>query len=216
MSEFPAPKNHLPEKLDPIDRTKFTKEWLEHVISNIRPRPNGITIHSVTLTSGPNNVVYVVEIPKGETAHQALDHRYYKRFNFESVPMADHEIRDVMQREVRTPALQGLQSELEFNAKIGSQYKGEQVGCHFLDEQFRRVIHLGVLSGLPTDLKDKINKAYLTIGKANHVLHAWAAASGPNGRVNMQQEVIGTIRATATEIEAAISELKKSINEQVV
>ena len=215
MSEFPAPKNHLPERLDPIDRTKFTKEWLEHVISNIRPRPNGIIIHSVGLTSGPDAVVYVVEIPKGETAHQALDHRYYKRFNFESVPMADHEIRDVMQREVRTPALQGLQSELEFNAKVGSHYSGGQVGCNFLDEQFRRVIHLGILSGLPAELKDKINKAYMSIGKANHVLHAWAAASGVNGRINMQQEVIGTIRATGPDIEAAISELK-SFNQQSV
>jgi hypothetical protein len=129
--------------------------------------------------------------------------------------MADHEIRDVMQREVRTPALQGLQSELEFNAKVGSHYSGGQVGCNFLDEQFRRVIHLGILSGLPAELKDKINKAYMSIGKANHVLHAWAAASGVNGRINMQQEVIGTIRATGPDIEAAISELK-SFNQQSV
>src|SRR6266508_1634840 len=27
-------KKHLPEKLDPVDRTQFSKEWLEHVINN--------------------------------------------------------------------------------------------------------------------------------------------------------------------------------------
>lgn len=32
------------------------------------------------------------------TAHQARDLRYYRRYNFESVPMADYEIRDVMNR----------------------------------------------------------------------------------------------------------------------
>jgi hypothetical protein len=53
----------------------------------------------VPVNSGANHVVYVVEIPQGTTAHQALDKRYYKRFNFESVPMEDHEIRDVMNRD---------------------------------------------------------------------------------------------------------------------
>jgi hypothetical protein len=91
-------KKHLAEKIDPIDRTSFSKEWLEQVINNIRPRISGIIIHSVTLTSGPNDVAYVVEIPQSNTAHQATDDRYYKRFNFMSVPMVDHEIRDVMSR----------------------------------------------------------------------------------------------------------------------
>lgn len=43
-------------------------------------------------------VAYIVTVPQGKTAHQASDLRYYKRFNFESVPMQDHEIRDVNNR----------------------------------------------------------------------------------------------------------------------
>ena len=39
-----------------------------------------------------------MDVPKGNTAHQALDKRYYKRFNFNSVPMYDYEIRDVFNR----------------------------------------------------------------------------------------------------------------------
>jgi hypothetical protein len=43
-------------------------------------------------------VAYVVEIPQSNTAHQANDKRYYRRFNFECVPMEDFEIRDIMNR----------------------------------------------------------------------------------------------------------------------
>lgn len=89
---------HLPEKLDPVDRTAYSKEWLEHIIGNIQPRIDGVVIHPVPISSAANHVVYVVEIPQSHTAHQAKDMRYYKRFNFESVMMSDYEIRDVMGR----------------------------------------------------------------------------------------------------------------------
>lgn len=95
-------KRHLPEKITPVDRTKFPREWLEQVINSIRPRIDGILIHSVALSSGENQVVYAIEIPQSNTAHQANNHRYYKRFNFQSVPMEDYEIRDVIFRD-RTP-----------------------------------------------------------------------------------------------------------------
>ncbi|MEP7038440.1 MAG: ATP-binding protein [Acidobacteriota bacterium] len=103
ISEFSEPdKRYLPEKITPVDRTKFSREWVEQIINAIRPRIDGILIHSVTLSSGENDVVYIIEIPQSSTAHQASDHRYYKRFNFQSVPMEDYEVRDVMFRE-QTP-----------------------------------------------------------------------------------------------------------------
>lgn len=98
IREFPGPKNHLPERIEPIERSKFSKEWLEQIINNIRPRIDGVIVHPVSLSSDVDHAAYVVEIPKSTTVHQALDHRYYKRFNFQSVPMEDHEIRDVMNR----------------------------------------------------------------------------------------------------------------------
>lgn len=106
-------KKHLPEKLDPIDRTQFSKEWVEQVINNIRPRINGLTIHPVpvNIDTEPNSVVYVVEIPKSTTAHQATDLRYYRRYNFQCLRMLDHEIRDVMNR-ATTPDAQ-----VEFSAR---------------------------------------------------------------------------------------------------
>ena len=42
-----------------------------------------------------NIVIYVVDIPQSNIAHQAFDKRYYKRFNFISTPMEDYEIRDI-------------------------------------------------------------------------------------------------------------------------
>lgn len=92
-----AEKRHLPERIDPIDRTAFTREWLDQVIGNIRPRLE-VVITPIALDSGSNDCAYVVQIPKGGTAYQAVDCRYYKRFNFRAEMMADHEIRDVMSR----------------------------------------------------------------------------------------------------------------------
>jgi hypothetical protein len=93
-------RKHLPEKLDPIDRPQFSKEWLEHVIAhNVRPRIEGLIIHPVSVDTVPTDVIYVVDIPQSTTAHQVTaDYRYYKRHNFESVPMENYEIRDVMNR----------------------------------------------------------------------------------------------------------------------
>ena len=89
---------HLPGNIDPVNRQAISKEWLEHVIGNIRPRIENLIIHSVTIGNSNPDVVYIVQIPKSHTAHQATDKRYYKRHNFESVAMDDYEIRDVMNR----------------------------------------------------------------------------------------------------------------------
>ncbi len=92
-------KKHLPEKIDPVKRSDFSKEWLEQVInSKIQPKIDAVKIYSVEVSATDNTVVYVVEIPKGTTAHQASSKRYYKRYNFESAAMEDYEIRDVMNR----------------------------------------------------------------------------------------------------------------------
>lgn len=121
VAEYNDPsRKHLPEKIDPVDRTLFPKEWLEHVINNIRPRINDLKIHSVDVSSGVNEIVYVVEIPQNDTAHQASDFRYYKRFNFESVPMEDFEVRDVMNRS-HHPSIT-LEFEIEIETEEGTSF----------------------------------------------------------------------------------------------
>ncbi|HEX8637195.1 MAG TPA: ATP-binding protein, partial [Pyrinomonadaceae bacterium] len=109
-------RRHLPEKITPVDRREFPREWVEQIIQAIRPRIDGIVIHSVNLSSGENHTAYIIEIPQSNTAHQASDHRYYKRFNFQAVPMEDYEIRDVMFRE-QTPNIT-----LNFLIEIAEKY----------------------------------------------------------------------------------------------
>lgn len=91
-------KKHLPEHIDPIDRNEFSKEWLEQVVNNISPRIDNIIIIPIPIDNESNKVIYVVSIKKSSTAHQAMDYRYYKRYNFESIMMYDFEIRDIMNR----------------------------------------------------------------------------------------------------------------------
>lgn len=101
---------HLPEKIDPINRKDFTKEWLEQIIQDkIRPRISNFKIHPIEIDN--DKVVYVVKVEKSNTAHQAFDKRYYKRFNFQSTAMYDYEIRDILNRS-KNPII-----ELEFELK---------------------------------------------------------------------------------------------------
>jgi hypothetical protein len=97
-------KKHLPEKINPVDRTAFTKEWIEQVVNtNVSPKISGLKIFPITIGKTEENmVVYVVEIPQSNTAHQAKDKRYYKRYNFESVSMEDYEIKDIINRANKT------------------------------------------------------------------------------------------------------------------
>src|SRR2546428_6741162 len=42
-SDDPA-RRHLPERIDPVDRSAFSKERPEHVVENIAPRIDGVRI----------------------------------------------------------------------------------------------------------------------------------------------------------------------------
>ena len=109
LAEFHnAASKHLAETIDPINRNEFSKEWLENIISQIRPRISDLKIYPVQLASNSDDVAYVIEIPQSSTAHQSADFRYYRRYNFQSTPMLDHEVRDVMNRKVHPRISVGL------------------------------------------------------------------------------------------------------------
>lgn len=92
-------RRHLPERFDPVDQSVVTREWIEQTISRVRPRLQGVVITPVPVGTGQNTVVYTVEIPQSQTAHQHPDDKcYYKRSNTVTEKMEDYEIRDVMNR----------------------------------------------------------------------------------------------------------------------
>jgi predicted HTH transcriptional regulator len=88
---------HIPVRIDEgFEPELISKEWLEQVInSRIHRRIDGIIINQIELVqSAPGKVSYVVYVPQSSKApHQAADKKFYKRFNFESVPMEEYETR---------------------------------------------------------------------------------------------------------------------------
>jgi hypothetical protein len=90
--------NHVPAAIDGIDPAAVTREWLDQVIaSRIQRRIDDVRINQIVLSDG--KVVYVVVIPQSQRApHMASGHRYYKRLEFQSVPMEEYEVRDVANR----------------------------------------------------------------------------------------------------------------------
>ena len=158
ISEFAdLEKRHLPEKITPVDRRKYPREWVEQIIQAIRPRIDGIVIHSINLSSGENDTAYVIEIPQSNTAHQANDHRYYKRFNFQAVPMEDYEIRDVMFRE-QTPNIA-----LNFLIEITSDERNLVIQARNNGSAFAQFV--AVFLDVPTlILQNTENKMSLTDG----------------------------------------------------
>ncbi|MEY2879191.1 MAG: hypothetical protein RLZZ15_1571 [Verrucomicrobiota bacterium] len=143
VCEYPkdSGKQHLPEKIDPIDDSQFTKEWLEHVIAGgVRPRIPDLLVHPIRLAGG--GAVYVVVVPQGSTAHQAAERKlYFRRYNFEAVAMEDHEIRDVMQR-VRHP-----QVRLTFDINVAKAARSpDPFPPRQSDETVYRWLHIGFLN----------------------------------------------------------------------
>jgi hypothetical protein len=96
---------HFPERYDPVNQQEFSREWLDQIAGQIQPRIDALEIVPIHVGPAVSDYCYALVIPQGNTAHQALDQKYYKRRNFESSPMQDHEIRDVMNRR-RDPQLQ--------------------------------------------------------------------------------------------------------------
>ena len=146
-------KRHLPERLDPVRRADVSKEWLEQVIQTIQPRIEGVVIHPVTIDERAGLVCYVVEVPQSHTAHQARDHVYYKRHNFNSLPMEDYEVRDVMNRRAHPKLLASI-----FINKRTSRHKPEGLILVKL-ENVGRVLarHIMAELELPVDMDGEIS-----------------------------------------------------------
>lgn len=85
------------ESLDPINNSKISPDWLDQVInSRISPRIPNVKITPIRFDDA--SYIYIVDIPQSDTAHQAHDNKYYKRYNFQAVPMDDWEVKDVIGR----------------------------------------------------------------------------------------------------------------------
>ncbi|WP_372780327.1 helix-turn-helix domain-containing protein [Priestia aryabhattai] len=122
-----AEDGNVPTSIDEgVDPNEITKEWLEQVIgSRIQRRISGIRINPIKLSPPSTNVIYVIDIPQSNLApHMAADKKFYKRFNFESIPMEEYEVRDVGNRNARP--------DLEFVINIENKKATPTTfDCHF-------------------------------------------------------------------------------------
>lgn len=97
-------QNHKADSFSFVDGTIYTKEWLEQIINTtIKRNIEGLKIFPVRKNGNLKESVYVVQIPASiDAPHLSRDNRFYRRHNFESVPMAEYEIRQMYGRKVKS------------------------------------------------------------------------------------------------------------------
>jgi hypothetical protein len=107
-------KSAKPTRVDEgVEDPKVTREWIDQILnSRVQPRMHGIRTDRIDMENG--RFGYVISVPPTQSGpHQAPDLKYYKRFDLQSVPMHDYEIRDV-QRRATTPE---LYTDITFDAR---------------------------------------------------------------------------------------------------
>jgi hypothetical protein len=89
---------------DGVADPKITREWIEQILnSRVQPRLSEVTTARIDMENGQFG--YVITVPPTQSGpHQAPDQKYYRRFDLQSVPMHDYEIKDIMRRST-TPDL---------------------------------------------------------------------------------------------------------------
>ena len=93
---------HEAEEIDGgYDPNEINKETLQRVIdSRIHRRVEGIRYNVVELTTTrPGKVLFVLQIPESNLAPHMSGYKFFKRFEFESKPMEEYEIRERYRRE---------------------------------------------------------------------------------------------------------------------
>ena len=113
-------QNHVAHSLSFIDGNTFTKEWLEQVINtNIYRRISGIEIFPIRNNDNVAESIYVVRVPASKNApHMMKDNRFYRRFNFASVPMEEYEVRWLYNQKEKT-ALEILDPIISGGGRLG-------------------------------------------------------------------------------------------------
>ena len=102
--------NHKASALSFVDGTVYTKEWIEQVLnSGIQQKISDIRIYPIRKGGKVEQSIYVVKIPKSyNTPHMSKDRKFYRRYNFEAVPMEEYEIRELYNRKCSSKlAVQG-------------------------------------------------------------------------------------------------------------
>lgn len=117
------------DKIMPITNIKL--ETFDQIVnSKIQPIIKGIEFITISIPEH-DGLVYVVRVPKSDTAHQNLySHQYHKRRNVIVEPMEDYEIRDTMNRS-KFPKID-LEFSIEKQRFITRKLKTFEIGHSFI------------------------------------------------------------------------------------
>ena len=191
IKEFDAADmRHLPEKLDPVNQSDFSREWLDQIVGLIQPRIDGLRINAVHVGPTISDYCYVVEVPQSTTAHQARDLKYYKRRNFEVTPMEDYEIRDVMNR--RKHPL--LTAQIRIIAHAGGHESAAHIAVRVQNTSKVLARHYKVIIQMPIRLSSGalIEPAGADLNKDSQGLSKWEffCFNGTNGPLYPNSEFV--------------------------
>lgn len=96
-------KGGFPDRITWADLTVKSKESLENkLFSRIHPRIDNLIIVPIYQKDSENRGIYLIEVPQGDNPpYIAGDKRFYKRINFQKIPMEGYEISDYFGRRKR-------------------------------------------------------------------------------------------------------------------
>ncbi len=114
---------HKAESPSFIDGKVFTKEWLGQIInSNIHKRIYGLKIFPIRFNRDLSKTIYIVKVPMSlDAPHMSKDKKFYRRFDFESVPMEEYEVRSLYGRKNKSK----LEISMNLIFPIGVDYYDE-------------------------------------------------------------------------------------------
>lgn len=170
----------IPVSFNWID-SKGIRERIENVIlSHIQPKLEGHKIASIENPDDPSKAIFIVNIPESLKAPHMVKHRYYKRYNFQSVPMEDHEVKGAI---FKKGLRKGLEFEISQNLSLAENtwglidkiynYRPEKVKKTVFTPFYTGAWKAVVSSGLLYILKEKaldLVTAYSLIHEINHLI----------------------------------------------
>jgi predicted HTH transcriptional regulator len=214
---------HVPVALDAgVDRTQITKEWLESVLkTNVHPIIERMVIKQVELLSkGANSVAYVLEIGQATSRapHQASDRRYYKRFNFESTPMEDYEVRDLMRRSIEFGRKYGVAWDLDIEIQrlMSALNERGQLDIRSYLSRDRLIITVSpalrsagsAIVMLEKPLRNKVAELISKVDRFNAEIETADSNMGRSARLNERlKHDLASARTIAGEVSGALREI---------
>jgi hypothetical protein len=89
-----------------IDGQEYSKERLDQIISgNISRRIPDVKIYPIRIGGDLQQTIYLVKIPESPLAPHMTHGKYYRRYNFTTMTMAEYEVRNAYMK-IQTPVLQ--------------------------------------------------------------------------------------------------------------